>query len=94
MPVHGFVQTRAHTNYDINTMQYWIPSAWTPVPSGLASNKGYKDIVKRGQDTRDTLALILVFGHQPKKHGKSGEETEERCKSYAHNFLTCITLRF
>jgi hypothetical protein len=45
IPLHGFVQTRAQTNCELTTMQYWIPASWTPVPGGLASNKGYKDIV-------------------------------------------------
>ena len=39
IPLHGFVQTRAQTNCEVTTMQYWIPAAWTPVPGGLASNK-------------------------------------------------------
>ena len=62
IPLHGFVQTRAQTNCEVTTMQYWIPASWTPVPGGLASNKGYKDIVHRSRDPNDTLTSMCVFG--------------------------------
>jgi hypothetical protein len=42
IPLLGFVQTRACTNCEISTMQFWFPASWAPVPGGLSSNQGFK----------------------------------------------------
>ncbi len=37
IPLLGFVQTRACTNCEISTMQFWFPASWAPVPGGLSA---------------------------------------------------------
>jgi hypothetical protein len=63
IPLHAFVQTRAHTCCEIKAMQYWIPGAtWTPISGGLASNPDYKDLRRRSEDQNDSLTEMCVFG--------------------------------
>ena len=84
IPLHGFVQTRAQTCCELTTMQYWIPASWTPVPGGLASNKGYKDIVHRGRDPNDTLTSMCVFGGLSLNNpARTEKKQNERCKPFA-----------
>jgi hypothetical protein len=50
IPLLGFVQTRAHTNCEISTMQIWFPACWSPVPGGLSSNQ----VFQRREDPNNT----------------------------------------
>ena len=62
IPLLGFVQTRAHTNCEISTMQFWFPASWTPVPGGLSSNQEFKDNSRRIEDPSNTWTKLCVFG--------------------------------
>jgi hypothetical protein len=87
IPLHGFVQTRAQTCCELTTMQYWIPASWTPVPGGLASNKGYKDLVHRSRDPNDTLASMCVFGGLSLNNPARAEKKQMRDVSHLHSAI-------
>jgi len=90
IPLHGFVQTRAKTNCEVTTMQYWIPASWTPVPGGLASNKGYKDIVHRSRDPNDTLISMCVFGGLSLNNPARTEKKQMRDVSHLHRVILSV----
>jgi len=90
IPLHGFVQTRAKTNCEVTTMQYWIPASWTPVPGGLASNKGYKDLVHRSRDPNDTLASMCVFGGLSLNNPARAEKKKMRDVSHSHSAIISV----
>jgi hypothetical protein len=90
IPLHGFVQTRAQTNCEVTTMQYWIPASWTPVPGGLASNKGYKDLVHRSRDPNDTLASMCVFGGLSLNNPARTEKKQMRDVSHLHRVILSV----
>ena len=90
IPLHGFVQTRAQTNCEVTTMQYWIPASWTPVPGGLASNKGYKDIVHRSRDPNDTLTSMCVFGGLSLNNPARTEKKQMRDVSHLHRVIFSV----
>jgi len=90
IPLHGFVQTRAQTNCEVTTMQYWIPASWTPVPGGLASNKGYKDLVHRSRDPNDTLASMCVFGSLSLNNPARTEKKQMRDVSHLHRVILSV----
>lgn len=90
IPLHGFVQTRAQTNCEVTTMQYWIPASWTPVPGGLASNKGYKDLVHRSRDPNDTLASMCVFGGLSLNNPARKEKKQMRDVSHLHRVILSV----
>lgn len=74
IPLHGFVQTRAHTNCEISTMQAWFPASWSPVPGGLSSNQEFKDNVRRSDDPNNTWAKLSVFGSLSLNNKARGEK--------------------
>jgi hypothetical protein len=90
IPLHGFVQTRAKTCCEVTTMQYWIPASWTPVPGGLASNKGYKDLVHRSRDPNDTLASMCVFGSLSLNNPARTEKKQMRDVSHLHRVILSV----
>lgn len=90
IPLHGFVQTRAQTNCEVTTMQYWIPASWTPVPGGLASNKGYKDLVHRSRDPNDTLTSMCVFGGLSLNNPARTEKKQMRDVSHLHRVILSV----
>ena len=90
IPLHGFVQTRAKTCCEVTTMQYWIPASWTPVPGGLASNKGYKDLVHRSRDPNDTLASMCVFGGLSLNNPARTEKKQMRDVSHLHRVILSV----
>jgi hypothetical protein len=78
IPLHGFVQTRAHTNCEISTMQAWFPASWSPVPGGLSSNQefrlNFRDNVRRSDDLNNTWAKLSVFGNLSLNNKARGEK--------------------
>ncbi len=58
--LHGYVQTKNGTR--VSTMQKWIESAvWTPVPSGLASDREFEKNMQRFSDANDSWTQIITF---------------------------------
>jgi hypothetical protein len=56
IPLLGFVQTRADTNYEISTMQLRFLASWAPVPGGLSSDQEFTDNVRQSEDPPGTGA--------------------------------------
>ena len=74
IPLLGFVQTRACTNCEISTMQFWFPASWAPVPGGLSSNQEFKDNARRSEDPTNTWTKLCVFGSLGLNNKARGEK--------------------
>jgi hypothetical protein len=76
IPLLGFVQTRACTNCEISTMQFWFPASWAPVPGGLSSNQEFKDNARRSEDPTNTWTKLCVFGSLGLNNTARGEKRQ------------------
>jgi hypothetical protein len=76
IPLLGFVQTRAHTNCENSTMQFWFPASWAPVPGGLSSNLEFKDNARRSEDPNNTWTKLSVFGSLGLNNMARGEKRQ------------------
>ena len=76
IPLLGFVQTRAHTNCEISTMQFWFPASWAPVSGGLSSNQEFKDNARRSEDPSNTWTKLCVFGSLGLNNTARGEKRQ------------------
>jgi hypothetical protein len=76
IPLLGFVQTRAHTNCEISTMQLWFSASWASVPGSLSSNQEFKDNVRWGDDPNNTWTKLCVFGSLCLNNTARGEKRQ------------------
>ena len=83
--LRGYVQTRAHTNCEITTVQKWIPSAvWNPVRGGLASDSGFKADTSRSEDPNDLWTQMSVYGSLSLNNSARLERKKLREASHLH----------